>query len=244
MSVFIEKEGSVDWWGESSVIQTVCEFNSSLYDDGLFKTLNISFPEKLLASSPKRKAEFLAGRCCAKSSLELIGMANFAVGIGSQRNPLWPSGVRGAISHCHQTATAVVTRDNNILGLGVDVEDLIAADLVGSIVPYVLQESEELFLERDGLTAQEVLTIIFSIKESFYKSVFPLVGKYFDFFAITIVDFDKGAQKLSFQLNYSLHQMLQKGKIFTGHYRLLEPSNTEQSYTGWKVASFVEIARD
>ena len=57
----------------------------------------------------KRKTEHLAGRIAAIYALREYGY-KCVPAIGELRQPVWPAGVYGSISHCGTTALAVVSR--------------------------------------------------------------------------------------------------------------------------------------
>lgn len=206
-----------------------CHFDPTKFDDQLFHQLGIEFDSSLINSVIKRRSEFLAGRYCAKQTLLSLGIENCIVGIGASKNPVWPRGVKGSISHCCQAAIAVVTQDENVLGIGIDIEDQIDNELMEQTKDYILQCGEAGLLQRRDLSITQIFTIIFSIKESFYKAAFPLVNAFFDFDAVTVLNINNTNRTVSFQLNYSLHKCLQKGKVFTGEYHLLAASKPEKS---------------
>ncbi|XPE24313.1 enterobactin synthase subunit EntD [Shigella sonnei] len=58
----------------------------------------------------KRKTEHLAGRIAAIYALREYGY-KCVPAIGELRQPVWPAGVYGGISHCGTTALAVVSRE-------------------------------------------------------------------------------------------------------------------------------------
>lgn len=121
----------------------------------------------LATSGRKRKAEHLAGRMAAAQALyALTGQASVP-GIGSQREPLWPAGIFGSISHCGQQALAVVSR----LGpLGVDIEEIADQTLAQEIEGSVIDDAEREVLR--ALPFPLAVTLAFSAKESAYKA-FP-----------------------------------------------------------------------
>ncbi|MEI8635195.1 hypothetical protein P4S72_30355 [Vibrio sp. PP-XX7] len=74
------------------------------------QTQGVTLPDTLHRAVLKRKCEFLAGRLCAKRAMAECGInAETTLGIGEHREPLWPEGVIGSISHCDTQAVAVVT---------------------------------------------------------------------------------------------------------------------------------------
>lgn len=223
--MFIENQGHLNWRGNLNIVQASCTFDQLAYHDNLFNEWNISFPSSLEKAVKKRKAEFLSGRYCAQKALVKLGLDPEPIGIGKLRNPLWPLGVKGSISHNNKYAIAVVSLEKNILGIGVDIENIIEAEVIEQTKDQILQHDEMKLLPPKGMTAEQLFTLIFSIKESFFKAAFPLVNAYFDFDAISVIHLDSEAQEIQFKLNYSLHEKLPIDMRFTGKYYLVK---TEQ----------------
>jgi enterobactin synthetase component D len=130
----------------------------------------------------KRQAEFLAGRLCAREALRrLTGIASVPA-IGADRAPQWPSGVVGSISHGSGWAGALVAQRSTWRGLGLDVErplpiaraERLAAEILTPAELHRLQPlPPEQRARRIGLT--------FSLKESLFKALYPLVLRRFYF---------------------------------------------------------------
>ena len=58
--------------------------------------------------APVRLAEFRHGRACARLALGRIGAGAHDIPVGASREPIWPTGVVGSISHAGTAAAAVV----------------------------------------------------------------------------------------------------------------------------------------
>ena len=58
----------------------------------------------------KRRREFAAGRACARRALEQLGLPASPILAGPRREPLWPPGVVGALTHCRGIA-AIISDD-------------------------------------------------------------------------------------------------------------------------------------
>ncbi|UVE18972.1 4'-phosphopantetheinyl transferase superfamily protein [Pseudomonas sp. LS44] len=130
----------------------------------------------------KRQAEFLAGRLCAREALRQLTGSASTPSCGEDRAPQWPAGISGSITHSHGWAAAVVARDSDVRGLGLDMEKLLsserAARLAGELLtPSELQRLQELPSEQRA----ELVTLTFSLKESLFKALYPLVLKRFYF---------------------------------------------------------------
>ncbi|MEZ4255716.1 MAG: 4'-phosphopantetheinyl transferase superfamily protein [Polyangiales bacterium] len=116
----------------------------------------------------KRRREFMKGRECARRALEAIDEAPVAILQGAQREPIWPAGAVGSISHTLTLCGAVAGPRATYQALGLDIEQ--ALPIEPGIWPRILTDGERRRLEalpadRRGLEAR----VIFSIKECFYK---------------------------------------------------------------------------
>jgi 4'-phosphopantetheinyl transferase EntD len=133
----------------------------------------LSTGESLMVSRavPKRIAEFRAGRHCARRALRELGYVNFELLCGEHREPIWPSGVVGSITHRDSVAAAVVARSDQFSTLGIDVE--IAEPLASGLLKFVaVPEEIQMIAEWPGDIPWDKL--LFSAKEAFYKAWFPL----------------------------------------------------------------------
>lgn len=126
----------------------------------------------------RRRAQFASGRVAARSALASLGMEASEIKVGPQREPLWPEGVVGAISHTNEWAVAWLGRATSVAGLGVDIET--AQRLPEQTWPMIFCQQEI-----QGMTpvdqAGMLATAGFSVKESIYKAVFPIVRRFVDF---------------------------------------------------------------
>jgi 4'-phosphopantetheinyl transferase EntD len=125
----------------------------------------------------KRHNEFAAGRNCARRALERLGWRDFPVLSGRSREPLWPPGVVGSITHCRDYCAAVaapVEKLEGIQGLGIDAE--LNTQLPPGVVDLVSRPSELRALDR--LPGVSAAALLFSAKESVYKAWFPVAGRW------------------------------------------------------------------
>ena len=129
---------------------------------------------------PKRQREFTAGRNCARLALRHLGLDPVpAVRVGPQREPLFPAGVSGTLTHTHGYCAAAVVRQGAVRSIGIDAE--VNEPLDDGIARLVLVPAEQAMLHAvavPGLCADKLL---FSIKEAFYKAYFQVAGRYLDF---------------------------------------------------------------
>lgn len=196
-----------------------CVFRSDQYTDTLFSDYCISFPASLKNAVIKRRAEFLAGRYCAAQALKRLGINDFILDIGQHRNPLWPAGLCGSISHSQGCAVAVVDPRPHTLGLGIDIEEIIALDTIERVQSQILY-GDELGLLTDDNQAL-LFTLAFSAKESFFKAAYPRVQKYFDFDAVAIVGVDLNGKSITLKILADLCPEFSPGKIIVGRFDYL-----------------------
>ena len=147
------------------------------------------YPEEqifLRRAIAKRRRDFSAGRGCSRAALRALGFERFPVLMGAQREPLWPAGVVGSISHCEGYCMAAVCRSSDILALGIDVER--DEDLSAEVAALACAPSE-LHWCRHGAPHQALpwAKIIFSAKESLFKCVYPLTGLELGFTDVDII---------------------------------------------------------
>jgi enterobactin synthetase component D len=205
---------------DSDCHQVSCYFNKNLFETQTADLLGVTLPSDLNRAVKKRKAEFIAGRYCARQALRRLGgNINTEIGIGENRIPVWPPGYVGSITHTHGYASAVVAHRNKVQGVGLDSETLIEPKSVGSVSRQILTASESYSAQIHRLESPaQHLTLVFSAKESLFKCLFPLVNRFFDFQAATITpepSLSGTDGKFRFELLEDLSDEFCAG--FTGH---------------------------
>lgn len=128
--------------------------------------------------SAKRLREFMLGRYCARAALTALGVPDDSVPKAASREPVWPSGIVGSISHTQAVGAAVAAHDRDLIGVGVDLED--AKGLKQNIIAMICRPEERARLSATP-EPERVAKIIFSAKESIYKCIWPTVRRYVDF---------------------------------------------------------------
>ena len=143
------------------------------------------FPEELAfvaTAVDKRRLEFSRGRQCARAALRRLGVADGPLLTGSQREPLWPTGVVGSITHTNELCLAAVARQANYAGVGIDVEP--AQPLELAVAQRIATEAEMRALAR--MPPLLAARLIFSAKEAFYKCQFYRTRQFLGFFDVSI----------------------------------------------------------
>ncbi|HEY2223294.1 4'-phosphopantetheinyl transferase family protein [Actinomycetospora sp.] len=128
-----------------------------------------------------RRAEFTTGRACAREALASLGAPTAAVPVGEKRAPVWPEGVVGSITHTRGFRGAAVAWRASVRSVGIDAEAHDA--LPDGVLEAVSSESERAGLARLSAARPEVSwdRVLFSAKESVYKTWFPLTGRWLGF---------------------------------------------------------------
>ena len=129
----------------------------------------------------KRRTEFAAVRGCARRAMEKLGVPPQPVVTGQGGAPLWPAGLVGSMTHCAGYCAAALVRATDLLSLGIDAEP--HGPLPDNVGASVLLPAE---LDRlGGLAGQRPDVhwdrVMFSAKESVYKSWYPLTRTWLDF---------------------------------------------------------------
>lgn len=135
-----------------------------------------------LKAVSKRQTEFLAGRICAHEALRRLTGTAMIPAIAEDRSPCWPSGVVGSITHGAGWAAAVTARAESWRGLGLDAEKLLPSARADRLAAEILTPGElEGYIELPDAQRALRVTLTFSIKESLFKALYPLVRTRFYF---------------------------------------------------------------
>jgi 4'-phosphopantetheinyl transferase EntD len=149
---------------------------------------------------PKRVQEFAAGRLCARRALAEFGITGFALRVAPDRQPIWPDGIVGSITHTTGLCVAVAAERKHLLAIGVDSEVVGQAGI--DIWPTICCASEADWVHSLSPSEQATaVTVLFSAKEAFYKCQYPLVGEWLDFHDLRIEPLSWGATRASFAVH-------------------------------------------
>ncbi|WP_107450303.1 4'-phosphopantetheinyl transferase family protein [Streptomyces silvensis] len=145
----------------------------------------VLFPEEaayVAKAVPKRKNEFTTARHCARTALGRIGLPPAPILRGDNGEPVWPAGVVGSMTHCLGYRAAVVARSGEVLSLGVDAEPAEVLKDAG-VLELVSDEVERAMLSRLAAADTSVPwdRLLFSAKETVYKTWFPLTKRWLGF---------------------------------------------------------------
>jgi 4'-phosphopantetheinyl transferase EntD len=138
--------------------------------------------EDLVANAVEgRRREFVTARRCAREALAKLGHPLTPIRSGPMREPRWPAGLVGSITHTRGFRAAAVAPQSVLSSVGIDTEP-------NCPLPDGIEESVTVPGEPEMLAAlaREVpLThwgrLLFSAKESVYKAWYPLTGRWLGF---------------------------------------------------------------
>lgn len=167
-------------------------------------------PEPLLSATASRQAEFITGRHCSAAALQDFGFEQHLVGYNPDRSPLWPPGIRGAISHKHQIAIAMASDSADFIGL--DIETELAGSRVERIKSKIIDDQEEAIIRTSGTEFISGFTQVFSAKETLYKAIYPYLGRYLGFSTSKLKQISE--RSLTLELREDLAQELPHPKTF------------------------------
>lgn len=147
---------------------------------------------------PKRQTEHLAGRLCARQALWRLTGSPDVPAVGPDRAPQWPAGTLGSITHSDGWALALAGRLESWRGLGLDAETLLPPLRSQRLTRQILTPGER---ERSAALTEEhqawLSTLVFSLKESLFKALYPLVRRRFYFQDAELLEYaDDGRVRL------------------------------------------------
>ncbi|ASO20363.1 4'-phosphopantetheinyl transferase EntD [Actinoalloteichus hoggarensis] len=138
--------------------------------------------EALIAAAvDKRRREFRTVRHCARLAMAELGLGPAPLLPGERGAPVWPEAVVGSMTHCAGYRAAAVARASAVVSIGIDAEP-------HDTLPDGVLTAIALPAERDRHAALTRVVpdlhwdrILFSAKESVYKTWFPLTGRWLGF---------------------------------------------------------------
>lgn len=197
---------TIDMRGRRLMLVAV-DIDAAHFDATSFARRAIARPPTVARSVVRRQAEFFSGRVAASIALAYADHPVVDIPIGDQRQPLWPDGIVGSISHTDSVAMACAFGAQPPAGVGVDVERVVTEEAAQALVSSAFDAGECSRLEAafggDRLTA---LTVGFSAKESLYKAAFADVRRFFDFSAARVEHVDPHARYLRLRLTETLSE--------------------------------------
>ncbi|MBB5157970.1 4'-phosphopantetheinyl transferase family protein [Saccharopolyspora phatthalungensis] len=142
------------------------------------------FPEEAALISKavaKRRHEFTTVRHCAREALAALGLPPSPILPGERGAPGWPDGIVGSMTHCAGYRAAVVAHHTDLASIGIDAEP--NAPLPEGVLDAIARPEEKDRLRRLPGSPHPANwdRLLFSAKESVYKTWFPLTRAWLDF---------------------------------------------------------------
>jgi len=169
------------------MISTILPSDVSSYEvHGEFESKPI-WPEErvfIKGAVEKRAKEFATGRFCARIALSRLGLPPGPIPVGPNREPQWPVGIVGSITHCKNYCSAAVARIGGIVSIGIDAEidEPIPLDVLS-----LISNPSEIAAINELSAGTHWDKLLFSAKESVFKAMFPLTAQWLDFKDVCIV---------------------------------------------------------
>jgi 4'-phosphopantetheinyl transferase EntD len=138
--------------------------------------------ENLIARAVEgRRREFITARRCARAALRAFGYPDAPILPGPKREPQWPAGMTGSITHCAGYRAAAVARYTDVSLLGIDAEP--NRPLPDGVAESIVAPGEPEMLDRlaDAHPETHWGRLLFSAKESLYKAWFPVTRRWLGF---------------------------------------------------------------
>jgi 4'-phosphopantetheinyl transferase EntD len=145
----------------------------------------------------KRIQDFARGRACAHRVLSELGIPDFSLLAGAKREPIWPAGITGSITHTAGFAAAVAAPRSGIASVGLDCEIIESVD--EELWSRICTPTEQARLARvPAVERGRQAALIFAAKEAFYKCQFPVSRQWVGFEDVDIEPTDWPAASGSF----------------------------------------------
>lgn len=157
------------------------------FDDVAGLVLYPSERELVNGASDARVREFATVRHCARTALAALGYdAAVPLTHGSSRQPLWPDGIVGSMTHCRGYRAAAVAAATHFASIGIDVER--HAPLPDGILEAVTrpEERDQIHFLSSIKANVSWPRVLFSAKEATYKTWYPLTGRWLGFHDVSI----------------------------------------------------------
>jgi 4'-phosphopantetheinyl transferase EntD len=127
---------------------------------------------------PARRVSYHWSRALARRAMTRLGHEPAAVPKGSSREPRWPEGLVGSITHCDAYCAAAVARSDEWRAIGIDAE--LIQPLADGVVARIAGAGERARLAAAADPVRATVAL-FSAKECVYKVWFPVTGSWLGF---------------------------------------------------------------
>ena len=149
--------------------------NINLFFDKIANCQRPLFADELLLTadaSGSRKREFVAGRNALKFAAGKYHESAISIGRRPTGEPVLPSHLVGSISHKSPFVIAIAAKREHFASIGIDL-DTIDEWNYNAVLAFTSENKLRRY-ENLGLSHDELYSLLFSIKESVFKALYPL----------------------------------------------------------------------
>jgi 4'-phosphopantetheinyl transferase EntD len=161
----------------------------------------------------KRRREFASGRACARFAMAELGLEPRPIPSGPRREPVWPEGVVGSVTHTTGFCAAAVATRAAYAGIGIDAEP--DGPLSDAVAARVCEKGELAAAASLGLAEATLAHVLFSAKEAVYKCQFAESGAYLGFHDVRL-ELDAGTFRAVLGVDAGPYA---RGQVFRGAWR-------------------------
>ena len=200
----------------SDPLLAVSHFDPQNYHDALAVEWGIPLPARLQQAVSKRRAEYLASRLLVRSVMAELGIADFTLTNAPDRSPCWPAGIQASLSHSAGIVVVAATRQP--CAVGVDVERFMSERTAQETAELLMNEQEQQLLRTLPVSFHEAATLLFSLKESLYKALWPQLRQPMDFLDAALVSVDFVQQCATLRLTQEFGGRFTPGTLLKGKF--------------------------
>ena len=203
---------------QGDLLLAQARFDAERYDDGLSLNWGLPIPSSLQKAVKKRRAEYLASRWLAREVMHTSGVDDFLLQNHSDRSPVWPPGIQASLSHTDGAVALAVTRQP--LCVGIDIEMTMSASTAEETATVLMSDEERARLHALPLPFPQAATLLFSLKESLYKALWPQLHQPMDFLQASLREIDVKKQKAVLSLHQSFSSVFNTGTRLEAEFQL------------------------
>lgn len=201
----------------------VSRFNPQHYRDALATAWGIPLPDRLTQAVNTRRAEYLASRQLARTVMTQLGIDDFILTNAPDRSPCWPDGVQASLSHSAGVVALAVTRQPGCC-IGVDVEQLMSEATANETAELLMTSHEQQRLRALPIGFNAAATLLFSLKESLYKALWPQLHQPMDFQQAVLETVDLSRQCATLRLTDHFSDRFTQGTTLQAEFLWREDS--------------------
>ncbi|UIL53610.1 MULTISPECIES: 4'-phosphopantetheinyl transferase family protein [Pantoea] len=201
----------------------VSRFNPQHYRDALATAWGIPLPDRLTQAVNTRRAEYLASRQLARTVMARLGIDDFILTNAPDRSPCWPDDVQASLSHSAGVVALAVTRQPGCC-IGVDVEQLMSEATANETAELLMTSHEQQRLRALPIGFNAAATLLFSLKESLYKALWPQLHQPMDFQQAVLETVDLSRQCATLRLTDHFSDRFTQGTTLQAEFLWREDS--------------------